>query len=67
MKRLVMLSFVLVLGAFVTPVQAQTAKALAGFNGLVWDAPTTPGFEAATPGKKAATTHAKKSRVRSAS
>ena len=67
MKRVVILSFVLVLGAFVTPVQAQTAKAPAGSNGLVWDAPTTPSFEAAAPAKKAATTHAKKSRVRSAS
>jgi hypothetical protein len=30
-------------------------------------APTTPGFEAAAPAKKAVTTHARKSRVRSAS
>jgi len=67
MKRLVMLSFVLGAFAFVTPVQAQTAKAPAGFNGLVWDAPTTPGFDAAAPAKKAATTHVNKSRVRSAS
>lgn len=57
MKRLAILT--VALGAFVTPVQAQNQKPVE-FNGMVFDAPPAPGYEAATTTRPKTTTHVRK-------